>query len=547
MGVWRRVATALAALTIGAAGLVVAPALVGVGESGAGAATTVPGAAPTVVQGALDLGPAPLTTMDVTLVLGWRDPSGLASELTALYQPGSSQYHHFLTPAAFDAHYAPSGSTVAAVRTWATSAGLSVTSVSPNNALVRLQGTTASLGRALGVTFDRFEGPGGLHYVANATAATLPAVLANKVHAVVGLSTLGKVSLSPVVRPSQSLLAYPSNYDPQQFWSMYNAPAQDTGQGQTLAILAEGDLSQPRQDLRTFESTYHLPQVPWTTIKVGAPSTDTSGDDEWDLDTQYATAFAPGVSSLLAYDTTSLSDSDILAEINRFVTDDLAHQASFSAGECEVLAQASGFLPSGDQVLQEAVAQGQTLFASSGDTGSFCPALVGVNGLPVGLPDVNYPASSPYAVGVGGTTILGGPSVLNEIGWYAGGGGMSLLEGEPSYQSSVGGSNLGLRRGVPDVSLDADPQSGYDVVINGVVQVVGGTSASSPSWLGIWTRAQGAKGPNLGFANDTIYAEPASTFHDITVGTNGLYPVTPGYDYVTGRGTPDIAAFVNSA
>ncbi|HEX3947534.1 MAG TPA: hypothetical protein VHW47_07500, partial [Acidimicrobiales bacterium] len=220
-------------------------------------------------------------------------------------------------------------------------------------------------------------------------------------------------------------------------------------------------------------------------------------------------------------------------------------------GECEVLAEASGFVAADDQILEQAVAQGQTLFAAAGDTGAFCPAIVAENGVPAGLPDVNYPAASPDAVAVGGTTIvgpiLGNPSPLSEIGWYAGGGGLSVLEPEPADQAGVGGSNLGLGRGVPDVAFDADPNSGFEVIVDGQTTVVGGTSGSSPSWMGIWARAQAAHGGNLGFAGATIYAEPADSFNDITVGTNVLYPCTPGYDYVSGRGTPDIAAFVAAA
>ena len=100
-----------------------------------------------------------------------------------------------------------------------------------------------------------------------------------------------------------------------------------------------------------------------------------------------------------------------------------------------------------------------------------------------------------------------------------------------------------MNRGVPDVALDADPNSGYDVVVNGHVEVIGGTSASAPSWQGIWARAQGAHGGSLGFAGSPIYSAPATAFHDITLGANGA-PNTPGWDYVTGRGTPDISAFV---
>jgi pseudomonalisin len=202
-----------------------------------------------------------------------------------------------------------------------------------------------------------------------------------------------------------------------------------------------------------------------------------------------------------------------------------------------------------DTVLEEAVAQGQSMFFSSGDTGSQCPAVVGVNGVPAGIPGVSYPASSPYGIGVGGTSVLSssGPT---EIAWYAGGGGTSLLERTPGFQSSakVGGALPLLRRGVPDVSLDADPESGYDVVVGGTVAVIGGTSASAPSWQGIWARAQGAHSGSLGFAGPVIYnTVPASAFHDITFGANGLFPALPGWDDTTGRGTADIAKFVSGA
>ena len=104
-----------------------------------------------------------------------------------------------------------------------------------------------------------------------------------------------------------------------------------------------------------------------------------------------------------------------------------------------------------------------------------------------------------------------------------------------------------MRRGVPDVALDADPNSGYQVVVGGTTQTIGGTSASAPSWQGIWARAEGAHSGGLGFAGPVIYAtEPASAFHDITLGANPL-PAAPGWDYTTGRGTPDITAFVNGA
>lgn len=169
--------------------------------------------------------------------------------------------------------------------------------------------------------------------------------------------------------------------------------------------------------------------------------------------------------------------------------------------------------------------------------------------MPAGIPDTNYPASSPYGIGVGGTSILS-PAGPLEIAWYAGGGGFSALEPTPAFQSTTGVYGVGpmATRGVPDVSLDADPESGYEVVVAGTITVIGGTSASTPSWQGIWARAQAAHGGALGFAGPVLYRnEAASAFHDITVGANGLYAAGPGYDLVTGLGTPDVAKLISGA
>jgi subtilase family serine protease len=491
--------------------------------------------------------------MKVTLVLTPRNASGLRAFV--------SSPHAALTPAQFNAQYAPSTSTVSAVSKWASSNGLTVGSVSSNRLLVSLSGSSASFAKAFNTTLHQYRTSASGTYFRPVGAAQLPAGVASSVKAVLGLSSLGKVSLAhPVQRSTAdrvttlatpgadlSSINYPASYGPQDLWSLYDAPASQTGSGQQLAIITEGDVSQPKQDLATFEQHFGLPTVTWNQINVGTSSTDTSGDDEWDLDSQYSTGFAPGVSQLNVYVGASLDDADILTTINRFVTDDSSRQGSFSAGECDLLADVAGFTSGLDAVLQQADAQGQTMFFSSGDTGSQCPAVVGVNGVPVGLPDTSYPASSPFGIGVGGTSVLG-PG--NEIAWYAGGGGLSLIEPTASFQSNT--AVLGVlplaTRGVPDVSLDADPESGYDVVVGGTVETIGGTSASAPSWQGIWARVEGAHSGGLSFAGPILYStEPSTAFNDITIGANGLYTAGPGYDLTTGLGTPNITNLVAGA
>jgi len=172
------------------------------------------------------------------------------------------------------------------------------------------------------------------------------------------------------------------------------------------------------------------------------------------------------------------------------------------------------------------------------------------------LPMQSYPAASPYVVAVGGTSLFTNTdgSYNTEVAWYAGGGGISLLENSPFWQGAVvPGATAG--KGLPDIAMDADPNvSGANIFVGGSEEVVGGTSLSSPLSLGSWARIESAHDNKLGFAAplfynlakgvDTSTVAPPSVigFHDIIVGSNGAYAATPGWDYTTGLGSFDISA-----
>jgi pseudomonalisin len=541
-------------------GLAAALLLIGVRPPAATAAgpavlhpAAVPGTWRLAVPGAVDEGPA-AGTLDLTVVLPLRDRAGAEALAAQLHRPGDPAFGRFLAPRDFAARFGADPASVAAVSSWAERSGLAVVSVSGSRSLVRVRGAVAHVEEAFGVGLHRYHAP-GLDYVGIDRDARLPAALAGRAAAVLGLGDLGR--LEPTLRmpaapnpPEPPPLPLPSvhlsHWGPADLWRFYDAPPGIRGAGQAMAIMAAGDVGHARADLALFERRQGLPAVRWTTIPVGTPSPDLGGSPEWDLDTQVSTGLAPDASDLLVYDATSLSGGDIAAEFERWVTDDRAKEASASFGACESIAYLTGIMEALDPVLLQAVTQGQTLFAASGDSGSFCPAVVGVNGIPVGLPGPLYPASSPNAVAVGGTTITGQAGPLSELAWKAGGGGISHLEAPPAYQSGAGGSYVGVGRGVPDVSLDADPLTGYSVVVDGKDVIVGGTSASSPAWLGIWARAQQLHGGRLGFADAALYRAPASAFHDVVAGSQVLHTATPGWDYCTGRGTPDIAALVRA-
>jgi pseudomonalisin len=515
----------------------------------------VAGVSPPQVSGALDEGPlAGPTPVEVGLSLPLRDRGGLEARVAALLErrPGARE----LSPAELD-RYAPDPSTAAVVRGWARAAGLQVLPAASTPTLVALRGPAALVERAFGVRLHRFRA-GDLVYRAADRAATLAPQLAGRVEAVLGLSDLGAHRGTGPARPrsdrtgpvtgSGPAVAGRSLHAPRgpaDFWTVYHLPPGVRGEGQAVAVIAAGDVRSARRDLTLFEDLHHLPHVPWTTVTVGPPSLDPVDTTEWDLDTQYAVGFAPGVASLVVYDASSLGDLDVVAALDRWVTDHRTRQASFSAGECEDVAHRTGFQAAADSILLRAVAQGQTLFTPSGDTGSWCPKLVDLGDAGrASQAQPLYPGASPYAVSVGGTTLLDGPGALREVAWTDGGGGRAQEEPEPPYQAGAGGSYVAGLRGTPDVSLDADPDTGYAVVENGQTIVVGGTSAGAPAWLGIWARAQSARGGRLGFAAPELYRAPAAAFTDIVAGFQGLWASTPGWDFCTGRGTPDVAALI---
>jgi subtilase family serine protease len=187
-----------------------------------------------------------------------------------------------------------------------------------------------------------------------------------------------------------------------------------------------------------------------------------------------------------------------------------------------------------------------------------------------GIPSVEYPAASPYVVAVGGTSLFtdAGFNYATETAWDAGGGGTSLFETAPAWQAAVAPiAAVGGLRAVPDMAMESGgpdvglPELGFvgvggaAIIYNGQPGQVVGTSLASPLAVGAWTRIQSAHCNALGFAAPLLYAldrapaiasSTAAGFHDVTVGSNGLYVATPGWDYTTGYGSFDISS-VNAA
>ena len=497
----------------------------------------------------------PATTMRITVALQMQNTQALQSLVQQQATPGSSNFNKYITPAQFNATYAPSTASVNAVSSYLAGAGLGNISVAPNGLFVTATGTAAQIEAAFNTSLSRFNQKGKEVFV-NTTPVQVPQALNGIVLSVLGLNDV--VATTPITQCDVSkpkCLRF--TYNPQTYWKAYDATKVTRGYKTSIAIMAEGDVSGVIPDLRTFESAMGLPQAPVTVVPVGLASTDTAGADEWDLDTQYTTGMAGNVKNLYIYDTTSLTDQDTTLEFNRWTTDNLAQIGNASFGICEFFPYLDGSMVADDQVFLEAAAQGQTMFSSTGDTGSFCS--VGTNGVPAGAPFVGYPATSPYVIGVGGTTLLTNKNggYTSEIAWYAGGGGVSQFEYSPYWQSPVVPTNNGLPvtlRAIPDISMDADPNTGAVVYVNGQSEVIGGTSLSSPLAAGAWARLQTSYGNVLGFAAPRLYAgypafgtaptvppaQKVDGFNDVLVGANGLYTSLPYYDFTTGLGTLDL-------
>jgi xanthomonalisin len=216
------------------------------------------------------------------------------------------------------------------------------------------------------------------------------------------------------------------------------------------------------------------------------------------------------------------------------VTDNVAKVINVSIGECETGAQLDGTAAAADQLFLAADAQGQTFSIASGDKGA--------NLCGTGIPTPSWPASSPYVVAVGGTTLDASTTTWSsETVWVDGGGAPSGFEPKQVWQNALVPGN---KRGVPDIAMEGDPNSGALVYVNGNIAQFGGTSLASPLFVGLWARMIAIKGTGIGFAAPQLYQLPTSVFHDITVGNNGGETAKAGYDFATGRGSVILSALV---
>ncbi|ERE04199.1 S53 family peptidase [Pseudogulbenkiania ferrooxidans] len=456
--------------------------------------------------------------------------------LTDSIQAGQGQP---ITDAQFIAQYAPTQAQVQQVVNHLRQNGFRNIAVSSNNLLLTADGSAATVYGAFQTKLRRYN-VNGRQAMANAQDAQVPASLAGIVLAVHGLQSAHQfhaaLHAQSVSKAATGVIAH----KPADFASIYNAASLPSAKNGVAGIIAEGNLSQTVADLNSYARNAGFAAPSVAIVNAGAPSSDTSGILEWNLDSQTMLAASGGaLKQLQFYVAPSMNNADIAAAINAAVAANSAKVINVSLGECELGAKASGMTASVDQMLQAAVAHGQTFSVSSGDSGSYeCGGNTAYQ---------SYPAVSPYVVAVGGTTLTtsGTTTYGSEKTWSGGGGGPSATEAAPSWQTAAGVLTASkTKRGVPDIAFDADPNSGELVLVAGGTYQVGGTSLAAPLFSGFWIRIQSANGNKLTSPANAIYkyfkANP-SLYRDVASGSNGAYKAAAGWDYATGWGSLNVA------
>ena len=304
-------------------------------------------------------------------------------------------------------------------------------------------------------------------------------------------------------------------------------------------------------DLQTYFAKLKVttPTVVAVSVDNGqnAPTGDANGPDgEVMLDVEVIGAIAPQAKIAVYF--APNTDAGFLDAITTAIHDTTNKPSviSISWGSAEST-WTSQSMTAMDDAFQAAATLGVTICVASGDNGSS-------DGVTDGGDHVDFPASSPYALACGGTSLkASSTAITSEVVWNngaqggAGGGGVSSVFPVPTWQSGlqttgVDGAITALgKRGVPDVAGDADPDTGYDVRIDGTDTVIGGTSAVAPLWSGLLARINQLAGKPVGLIQPLLYQNPQA-LRDITTGNNGDFSAATGWDACTGLGSPNGAS-----
>jgi len=437
--------------------------------------------------------------------------------------------------------------------------GLEVTGEDAGSRRLTVAGTVGTLAGVFGTELSLVTSavPGSSQRVTHRYregVLLLPAELDGVVVAVLGLDSRPQAAHHARLADPEAVTV---SYTPPQVAAIYQFPDGTDGTGQTIGIIELGG-GFSSSDLDTYFSGLGI-GVPSVTAQgvdgaSNVPDQDPEGADaEVLLDIEVAGSVAPG-SDLVVYfaPNTDQGFIDAVTTAVHGTPTPTAVSISWGQPENEWTTQATTSL---DAAVADGVALGVTVCVAAGDGGSS-------DGVSDGEPHVDFPASSPHALACGGTTLEADAAtgvISSETVWNDGsaggatGGGVSDVFPLPAWQADAGvpdNPSGSTGRGLPDVAGDADPNTGYQVLVDGQSTVVGGTSAVAPLWSALVARLAQATGGKFGLIQEQLYAgvvagEAAPGFNDITVGSNGAYSAGPGWDPCTGLGSPDGTALLD--
>ena len=487
------------------------------------------------------------TNIPLAFVLPLRNQDDLAAEIKRIYDPKSSEYRHFLTPTTFTAKYGPTQTDYDSLQRYATANGFTITGTSTNRLILDVAAPASTIERVLGLHLNLYNQAGTLVRYPDAEPK-VPSYIATIISSIVGLDNARALRPHLVAQNPFSPGAVTSRgtgpgggVSPTDIKTAYNlnGVAQD-GTGQVMALFELDGYT--TGDITAYENQFSLPHTTLQNVLVdgfNGVGSGGGGQAEVTLDIELMVAVAPHATKLMVYEAANQWQA-IIDEYNKIATDNQAKTISSSWGLSELLV-GSSIRNSENAIFMQMASQGQSIFAASGDSGAYD------DGSTLSVDD---PASQPYMCGVGGTRLsLSGSNYLSESAWNAGsgggGGGISAVWAQPSFQTGHGTSSV--MRNVPDVSLDADPNTGYSIYVGGGWNIYGGTSCAAPLWAAFATLVNQARIANsqsyLGLANTTIYtvansSNYTSDFHDIHDNTtNKFYHAITGFDDATGWGS----------
>src|SRR5260221_1493256 len=488
----------------------------------------------------------PNEPVEITVYLRAPATSNLANKISEQVQ----QQGRPMSRQEYSASQSASPDDLAKVEEFARKKGLTVVEKDPVGRRVVLAGTAAAMSAAFATNLQRYEHPGGT-YRGRTGPLHIPSELDQIIVGVFGLDD--RPQARPHFQRSDRVAGGKEatiSYTPSQLAQLYDFQTGATlnGSGQCIALI-ELDGGYKNQDLQTYfqqQLKVPLPKVTSESVDrgnnhpVGTPDT---ADGEVDLDIEVAGPIVPGAHIVVYF--APNTDRGFLDAITQAIHDTTNNPSviSISWGSAEVdwTAQAMQAM---DQAFQAAAALGITVCCAAGDNGSG-------DGVNDWLAHFDFPASSPHVPSCGGIRL---EAVNNEVVWNDGpnsatGGGVSDFFPLPTWQANAGvppsaNPDHHVGRGVPDVAGDADPQTGYNVYVDGQSVVFGGTSAVAPLWAGLIALMNQQRGQPVGYLNPKLYQNyqkliQAQALRDVTSGDNGAYSAGPGWDACSGVGTPD--------